>query len=170
MSTGLFMLGLFLIWGIAGYRATRRLRAMGAGSWAGSWAAMVGMLFAITYGFSQLFWALPHSWSRGTRSRRISWQWLDRSARLHDRQRLRSRCESADHRPDRGPRLSAGLGVSLPWRSDRSGAGGTFCLTDPLRVLTSRAEPAAIREAVGRGLASLRSQAAAHSLPRAASR
>jgi hypothetical protein len=59
ISTGLFMLGLFLIWGVAGYRATRRISALEAGACGGAWAAIVGMLFTVTYGFSQLFWALP---------------------------------------------------------------------------------------------------------------
>ena len=59
ISTGAFLLGLLLLWGIAGYRVTRSTRDMGAGVLAGSWSAMVGMLLATAYGFSQLFWGLP---------------------------------------------------------------------------------------------------------------
>jgi hypothetical protein len=59
VSTGGFMLGLLLLWCIAGYRVTRRTADLFAGLMAGSWSAMVGMLMAMTYGFSQLFWGLP---------------------------------------------------------------------------------------------------------------
>ena len=53
------MVGLLLLWGIAGYRTTRGTAAVGAGPLAGSWGALVGMLMATTFGFSQLFWDLP---------------------------------------------------------------------------------------------------------------
>jgi len=59
VTTGGFLVGLLLLWGIAGYRATRGTAAVGAGVLAGSWSALVGMLMATTYGFSQLFWDLP---------------------------------------------------------------------------------------------------------------
>lgn len=59
VSTGGILLGLLLLWGIAGYRVTRSTAEFGAGLLAGSWSAMVGMLMAMTYGFSQLFWGLP---------------------------------------------------------------------------------------------------------------
>ncbi|HZW32049.1 MAG TPA: hypothetical protein VFF52_15160 [Isosphaeraceae bacterium] len=59
VTTGGFLVGLLLLWGIAGYRATRETAAVGAGLLAGSWSALVGMLMATTYGFSQLFWDLP---------------------------------------------------------------------------------------------------------------
>jgi hypothetical protein len=59
VSTGGFLLGLLLLWSIAGYRATRSTADIGAGLLAGSWSAIVGMLMAMTYGFSQLFWGLP---------------------------------------------------------------------------------------------------------------
>ncbi len=59
VSTGGFMFGLLLLWSIAGYRVTRSTADLGAGVLAGSWSAMVGMLMAMTYGFSQLFWGLP---------------------------------------------------------------------------------------------------------------
>jgi hypothetical protein len=59
VSTGCFLLGLLLLWSIAGYRVTRSTADLGAGLLAGSWSAMVGMLMAMTYGFSQLFWGLP---------------------------------------------------------------------------------------------------------------
>jgi hypothetical protein len=58
ISTGGFMLGLLLLWCIAGYRVTRSTADLGAGPLAGSWSALVGMLMAMTYGFSQLFWGL----------------------------------------------------------------------------------------------------------------
>jgi hypothetical protein len=59
VSTGGFQLGLLLLWSIAGYRVARSTSDLGAGLLAGSWSAMVGMLMAMTYGFSQLFWDLP---------------------------------------------------------------------------------------------------------------
>jgi hypothetical protein len=59
VTTGGFLAGLLLLWGIAGYRATRGTAAVGAGPLAGSWGALVGMLMATTFGFSQLFWDLP---------------------------------------------------------------------------------------------------------------
>ncbi len=57
-STGGFLVGLLLVWGIAGYRAARGGAGAGAGAMAGLWSASVGMLIAVTYGFSQLFWGL----------------------------------------------------------------------------------------------------------------
>jgi hypothetical protein len=57
--TGFFLLALLLIWGVAGFRSTRSAADPGAGPLAGSWSAMVGMLMATTYGFSQLYWCLP---------------------------------------------------------------------------------------------------------------
>ena len=59
IATGGFLLGLLLLWSIAGYRTTRSTADLGAGLLAGSWSAMVGMLMATTYGFSQLYWDLP---------------------------------------------------------------------------------------------------------------
>ena len=70
ISTGVFMLGLFLIWGVAGYRAPGACRAWDRAV-GRRWAAMVGILFAITYGFSQLFWALPRLEQRNTLSSRL---------------------------------------------------------------------------------------------------
>jgi hypothetical protein len=58
VMTGAFLLGLLLLWGVAGYRVIRRTGVFGAGLLAGSWSAMVGMLIAATYGISQLFWGL----------------------------------------------------------------------------------------------------------------
>jgi hypothetical protein len=58
VSTGGFLLSLLLLWSIAGYRVTRNTADLGAGLLAGSWSAMVGMLMAMTYGCSQLFWGL----------------------------------------------------------------------------------------------------------------
>jgi hypothetical protein len=59
VATGGFLIGLLLLWTLAGYRATRRCSQVGPGLLAGSWCAMVGMLLTVTYGFSQLFWGLP---------------------------------------------------------------------------------------------------------------
>ena len=59
VTTGGFLAGLLLLWGIAGYRATRKTSAFAAGPLAGSWSGLVGMLMAMTFGFSQLFWDLP---------------------------------------------------------------------------------------------------------------
>ena len=59
LSTGGFLVGLLLLWGIAGNRVARATGDLVSGVLAGSWSAMVGMLMAMTYGFSELFWGLP---------------------------------------------------------------------------------------------------------------
>jgi hypothetical protein len=59
VSTGDFLLGLLVLWGIAGYQVTRSTADLGEGLLAGSWSAMVGMLMAMNYGYSQMFWCLP---------------------------------------------------------------------------------------------------------------
>ena len=57
--TGVFLLGLLLLWGYSGSRLARITGRLGAGMLSGSWSALVGMLTAMSYGFSQLFWGLP---------------------------------------------------------------------------------------------------------------
>jgi hypothetical protein len=59
ISTGAFMLGLLALWGAAGYLAVRSASDVGVGILTGSWSAMVGLLLTVTFGFSQLYWALP---------------------------------------------------------------------------------------------------------------
>jgi hypothetical protein len=59
VSTGGFLLALLLLWCVVGYRVTRSTAVNTAGLLAGAWSALVGMLMAMTYGFSQLFWDLP---------------------------------------------------------------------------------------------------------------
>jgi hypothetical protein len=59
ISTGFFTLGVLLLWGSAGFLAVRHPRAPGPGWLAGGWSGVVGMLMVVTYGFSQLYWALP---------------------------------------------------------------------------------------------------------------
>lgn len=58
ISTGGFTLGLLLLWGTAGFLAVRHRPGSAPGWLAGGWSAVVGMLMAVTYGFSQLYWAL----------------------------------------------------------------------------------------------------------------
>jgi len=59
ISTGAFMLGLFLLWLIAGYRVTRSTANVGSGLLAGSWSAIVGMLITATFGLMLLNTSLP---------------------------------------------------------------------------------------------------------------
>lgn len=59
ISTAVFTSGLLLLWGSAGFLAVRHRRAVSAGCLAGGWSGAVGMLMVVTYGFSQLYWALP---------------------------------------------------------------------------------------------------------------
>ncbi len=55
ISTGVFLLGLVLLWGSAGLLAARN----NAPGWlAGAWCGFIGMLMVVTYGFSQFYWAL----------------------------------------------------------------------------------------------------------------
>jgi hypothetical protein len=50
ISTGLFMLGLFLLWGLAGYLTARSTGAVGPALLAGSWSAIVAMLLTAAIG------------------------------------------------------------------------------------------------------------------------
>ena len=50
ISTGFFMLGLFLLWGTAGYLAARSAATVGPGVLAGSWSAIVAMLLTAAFG------------------------------------------------------------------------------------------------------------------------
>jgi hypothetical protein len=54
MLTWLFIIGMFVPWAVAGYRSP------GAGFLAGAWSAFVCMLLTVTFGWSELLWALPH--------------------------------------------------------------------------------------------------------------
>jgi hypothetical protein len=58
VSTLAFMIGLFLVWGLAGYLGGWRTGAPSPGLLAACWSAMLGMLLTMTFGFSQLFWSL----------------------------------------------------------------------------------------------------------------
>lgn len=53
------MLLTFLLWGVAGYRASRTTTSTGLGALAGSWSAMVTMLMAVTFGFALLYSSIP---------------------------------------------------------------------------------------------------------------
>ena len=57
VSTGIFMVGLFLIFAVSGFCTTINKRKMFSGMWAASWSAVVCMLIVMTYGLSQLFWS-----------------------------------------------------------------------------------------------------------------
>lgn len=54
-----FMLLTFLLWGVAGYRASRTTTSTGVGALAGSWSALVTMLLAVTFGFALLYSSIP---------------------------------------------------------------------------------------------------------------
>ena len=51
-----FMLGTFLIWGLAGYRGARSAGAIAAGVVAGSWSAIVTMAILVPFGFALEFY------------------------------------------------------------------------------------------------------------------
>ena len=57
ISTGIFMVGLFFLFGLSGYVVTYSKRNIISGMWAGSWSAVVCMLIVMTYGLTQLFWS-----------------------------------------------------------------------------------------------------------------
>ncbi len=54
-----FMLLTFLLWGVAGYRASRTTTSTGVGALAVSWSALVTMLLAVTFGFALLYSSIP---------------------------------------------------------------------------------------------------------------
>ena len=56
-----FMVGMFLLWGSAGYRAARRTGVFSAGLLAGVWSAMVSMLIAVMFGFALMNMSIPHA-------------------------------------------------------------------------------------------------------------
>jgi hypothetical protein len=68
LSTEAFMVGLFLVWGVAGYLGAWRTGTTAPGLLAGCWCAMVGMLLTMTFGFSQLFWSLQRLEQRNSES------------------------------------------------------------------------------------------------------
>ncbi len=53
------MLLTFLLWGVAGYRASRTTTSTGLGALTGSWSALVTMLMAVTFGFALLYSSIP---------------------------------------------------------------------------------------------------------------
>ncbi|PWU04307.1 MAG: hypothetical protein C5B52_01735 [Bacteroidetes bacterium] len=57
VSTGIFMITLFLIFGVSGFYIAIRTKKISSGVWGGSWSAVVCMLLVMTYGLSQLFWS-----------------------------------------------------------------------------------------------------------------
>jgi hypothetical protein len=59
IATGIFMLGTFTLWGLAGFLTSRRTGSISRGVLAAVWAAMVTMLLAVTYGFALLVLAWP---------------------------------------------------------------------------------------------------------------
>lgn len=54
-----FMLGTFLIWGVAGYRSARIAGAIAPAVAAGSWSAIVTMTTLVTFGFTFEFYLVP---------------------------------------------------------------------------------------------------------------
>lgn len=57
VSTGIFMVGEFLLFGVAGFFVTLRKGSIIPGMLAGSWSSVVCMLIVMTFGLSQLFWS-----------------------------------------------------------------------------------------------------------------
>jgi hypothetical protein len=57
--TLLSMFFTFLLWGVAGYRASRTTTITGLGVLTGSWSAIVTMLMTVTVGFALLFSSIP---------------------------------------------------------------------------------------------------------------
>lgn len=57
--TAPFLLGAFVLWGVAGCLATRRTGSLGNGVIAAIWAAMLCVLLAITFGFVLTYTSLP---------------------------------------------------------------------------------------------------------------
>ncbi len=57
ISTGIFMIGLLLLFAVSGYLITLNKRNVFSGMLGASWSAVVCMLIVITYGLSQLFWS-----------------------------------------------------------------------------------------------------------------
>jgi hypothetical protein len=53
-----FMLGTFLIWGVAGYLSARSARAIAPGIVAGAWSAVVTMSILVTFGFALDFYLI----------------------------------------------------------------------------------------------------------------
>jgi len=57
--TAPFLLGAFVLWGVAGFLATRQTGSFGLGIMAAIWAAMLCILLAITFGFVLTYTSLP---------------------------------------------------------------------------------------------------------------
>lgn len=57
VSTGIFMMGLVLLFAVSGYCITLNNRNVISGMLGASWSAIVCMLIVMTYGLSQLFWS-----------------------------------------------------------------------------------------------------------------
>lgn len=55
--TGIFMTGLFFLFGVSGYRIAGDQRNVISGMLGASWSAVICMLLVITYGLSLLFWS-----------------------------------------------------------------------------------------------------------------
>lgn len=60
LSTAPFLLGGFLLWGVAGFLGGRRTGSLSLGILSAVWCAMLCVLMTITYGFLLLFTSLPH--------------------------------------------------------------------------------------------------------------
>lgn len=60
LSTAPFLLGGFLLWGVAGFLGSRRTGSLSLGILSAVWCAMLCVLMTITYGFLLLFTSLPH--------------------------------------------------------------------------------------------------------------
>jgi len=54
-----FMLTTFSIWGIAGYQGTYSSKRLTTGTIAGCWCATLSVLAAVSFGFAQMFSAVP---------------------------------------------------------------------------------------------------------------
>jgi hypothetical protein len=59
VTTGVAMLSLFLLFGVAGFIGNRRTRSFWLGVGAGIWSAIVAILIVVTFGFLLLTTSLP---------------------------------------------------------------------------------------------------------------
>jgi hypothetical protein len=75
-----FMLGTFLLWGVAGYVTGRRGAAASSAAMAGSWAAIVCMLVLVGFGVALTFASVPSASYVSTWSEFRSSGWTDATA------------------------------------------------------------------------------------------
>ena len=80
MTALVFMVGTFLLWGVAGYVTGRRGASVGAAATAGSWAAMICMLILVAVGLGLTFVPVPSASYVSTWSEFRESGWKDATA------------------------------------------------------------------------------------------